>query len=81
MAKNTKNKTVRSAGQKLISIPVSDDFMYAVDEGLPKVGFASRSEMIRMAIIKLYEANGIKIDPSLAMPPSRVGKGGRPPKK
>jgi hypothetical protein len=72
--------TLRSPGQKLIPIPVSNDFLAAVDKAMEQLGYSNRSQFIRDAIAEKLVAAGRKIKPGLAQAPSRAGKGGRPPK-
>jgi Arc/MetJ-type ribon-helix-helix transcriptional regulator len=75
------NTVLRSNGQKLISVPVNEKFLEAVDKALPKVGFSDRSSFIRAAIVQKLTQAGVKISVELSLAPSRTGKGGRPPLK
>jgi Arc/MetJ-type ribon-helix-helix transcriptional regulator len=75
------NNVLRSSGQKLISVPMNEKFIDAVDKALPKVGFSDRSSFIRAAIVEKLTKAGVKISVELSLAPSRTGKGGRPPLK
>lgn len=67
----------RSPGQKPISLWLDKDLLTAIGEALgPK--FADRSAYIRQAVVEKLRRDGIPIDEGLALPPRRIGKGGRP---
>lgn len=68
----------RSPSQTLLNLYVSDSFLELIDTALPELGYANRSEFIRSAIREKLQANGLRVAPSLAAAPNRVGKGGRP---
>jgi hypothetical protein len=73
-------KTLRSPGQKLIPIPVSDAFVQELDNGLNKIGFSNRSQFIRDAILEKLERAGRSVPRGYSQAPGRAGKGGRPRK-
>ena len=66
----------RSPGQKLIPVPVSEDFLEQVDKALSKAGYGNRAQFIRDAIFEKLQTGDVKLSPGLAQPPSRIGKGG-----
>lgn len=68
----------RSPSQTLLNLYVNDSFLELIDTALPELGYANRSEFIRSAIREKLQANGLKVAPSIAAAPNRVGKGGRP---
>lgn len=73
--------TTRSPGQKLIPVPVSEDFLAKVDKAMSEAGYGNRAQFIREAIYDKLQKTGVKLERALAQPPSRLGKGGRPRKK
>lgn len=66
----------RSAGQKLVPVPVSDGFLEKIDAALLKAGFANRAQFIRDAIYDKLTKAGFEMHRGLAQAPSRAGKGG-----
>ena len=64
----------RSFGQKLIPIPVNENFEREMEAGLSQLGCRNRSQFIRDAIIEKLARAGISIPPELALPPRRHGK-------
>lgn len=67
----------RAAGQKLIPVPASEDFIKELNSGFKRAGYDNRSQFIRDAILEKLERMGINIPKSLALAPDRLGKGGR----
>jgi Arc/MetJ-type ribon-helix-helix transcriptional regulator len=67
--------------QKLISVPMNEKFIAKIDASLTKIGYSDRSSMIRDAIVEKLQKEGVEISVQLSLPPSRTGKGGRPPKE
>lgn len=65
----------RSPDQKLIPVPMNEDFINEINKAVGKSGYASRAEFIRDAIIEKIQALGIKLPPELAIAPTRIGKG------
>ncbi|MEI8288793.1 MAG: ribbon-helix-helix domain-containing protein [Verrucomicrobiota bacterium] len=68
----------RGAGQKLIPIPASEDFIKELNSGFKKAGYDNRSQFIRDAILEKLARLGIDVPEKLALAPDRLGKGGRP---
>jgi hypothetical protein len=68
----------RAPGQKLISVPMFESFIKAIDRALRPLGYSDRSSFIRDAISEKLAADGIKIPVDLSTAPGRSGKGGRP---
>lgn len=71
-----KPSSTRSPGQKLIPVPVGDEFIGKVDQGLQKLGYGNRAQFIRDAIFEKLKQSGRQLHPGLAQAPSRLGKGG-----
>lgn len=67
---------IRTAGQKLIPVPVNEDFIRQLDRGLREAGFSNRSQFIRDAVFEKLTAMGRKVNRGLTQPPPRAGKGG-----
>ncbi|HXI73471.1 MAG TPA: ribbon-helix-helix domain-containing protein [Verrucomicrobiae bacterium] len=65
----------RAKGQKLLTLPVSEDFIRDIDVNLPSMGYSNRSQFIRDAIIEKLVKAGITIPKGLALPPTRVSSG------
>lgn len=72
------SKPSRGPGQKLISVPVNEEFLKNIDAAIPKVGYSDRSSFIRDAIVEKFHKEGVKISIELSLAPSRTGKAGRP---
>lgn len=69
-------KTIRSAGQKLVPVPVSEDFLSRVDKAMTEAGYVNRAQFIRDAIYEKLQSAGVKLERGLSQAPSRAGKGG-----
>jgi hypothetical protein len=75
-------KAKRTQGQKVINLPVSEQFLQVIDESIRACNCRDRASFIREAIFEKLLANGIvnqEEENTYVMPPSRTGKGG--PKK
>ena len=59
---------------------MNEKFIAKIDASLAKIGYSDRSSMIRDAIVEKLNAAGVEVSIQLSLPPSRTGKGGRPPK-
>jgi hypothetical protein len=68
-------------GHKLITVPMNEEFIRAVNAGIKRLGYGNRSDFIRDAIVEKLARDGIVIDPALAAAPSRAGVGGSPAHK
>lgn len=64
----------RAAGQKLINVPVDENFLTQMDSAIEKTDYSNRSEFIRAAIVEKLKSEGFEIPASLAKPPARAGK-------
>jgi len=70
----------RAPGQKLMPIPVDEQFLRELDAGLGRAGYQNRSQFVRDAIVEKLKRAGVSIPKELAMPPNRLGKAGAPVK-
>ena len=70
----------RSAGQKLVAVPMNEDFITLINEVVVRFNYSDRAKLIREAIAEKLERHGIKVPKELIVTPSRIGKAGRPPK-
>lgn len=61
----------RAAGQKLINLPASEEFIAAVDAALPAIGYGNRSEFIRDAIAEKLAREGHPVRPESVVAPAR----------
>ena len=68
----------RSAGQKLINIPMDEEFIRSLDAAVIRSGLGNRSAFIRDAIVEKLADMGVDIPTEVATAPSKIGKGGRP---
>jgi hypothetical protein len=66
----------RAIGQKLLPVPVSEKFLQEINAGVKRMGYTSRSQFVRDAIIEKLHRMGVVVAPELAFPPGRIGKGG-----
>lgn len=71
----------RSPGQKLLNLPVNEEFLSGLDAGVVQSGAASRAAFVREAIAEKLKSLGLKLPDGLTQAPLRLGKGGRPPSK
>ena len=62
----------RAAGQKLLTLPASVEFIRAIDNNLATCGYSNRSQFIRDAIIEKLERGGGRFQKSLGLPPPRT---------
>jgi Arc/MetJ-type ribon-helix-helix transcriptional regulator len=65
----------RAPGQKLMPIPVDEQFLRELDAGLTRAGYRNRSQFVRDAILEKLKRAGISLPTDLALPPQRTGKG------
>lgn len=70
----------RSAGQKLINVPMDEEFIRRMDQAVALSGLANRSAFIREAIQNKLAEMGVELPVHAASAPLRLGKGGRKPK-
>jgi Arc/MetJ-type ribon-helix-helix transcriptional regulator len=68
----------RAEGQKLIPIPMKEDFIAQIDSAYARMGYSNRSEFIRSAILEKLERGGFRLPAGIALAPDRLGKGGAP---
>ncbi len=64
----------RSEGQRLINVPMHEDFIDEINSALRKAGFRDRSSFIRVAIQEKLLNLGIDVPASLVLAPSTVDK-------
>jgi hypothetical protein len=70
----------RAPGQKLINVPIDVAFIKIMDVAARAAGYDNRAEFIRDAIYEKLSLMNIEVPESIRNAPSRMGKGGRPPK-
>lgn len=66
----------RAAGQKQIITLMDEKFLREIETGMARAGYSDRSKFIRDAVFEKLQKLGIACDYTLAMAPSRTGKGG-----
>jgi len=66
----------RAAGQKQIITLMDEHFVREIESGMAAAGYSDRSKFIRDAVFEKLQRLGIKCDYTIAMAPSRTGKGG-----
>jgi len=64
----------RAPGQKLMPIPVDEEFMRELHAGMKRAGYQNRSQFVRDAIVEKLKRAGVSIPRELALPPVRAGK-------
>lgn len=62
----------RAAGQRLVNVPMDEEFIDQLHAAMLAAGYTNRSDFIRSAIVEKASAIGIKIPRSLALAPPRV---------
>jgi len=62
----------RAAGQKLLTLPASAEFIRGIDENLAACGYSNRSQFIRDAIIEKLNRGGSRVPKSLSLAPARA---------
>jgi len=70
-----------NARQKLVPIPMSDEFIGAINRAFPLMGYATRAEFIRDAVYEAVVRSGVAVARHATAAPSRTGKGGKPSHK
>ena len=71
----------RAPGQKLMPIPVDEQFLRELDAGLSRAGYQNRSQFVRDAIVEKLKRAGVSIPKELAMAPNRFSKTAPAPAK
>ena len=71
----------RAIGQKLIPVPMRDEFIRHINAAVEKLNYGDRSKLIRDAIVEKLNREGIETPSSLAAAPVRVGKASRDRRK
>ncbi|MEI8342271.1 MAG: ribbon-helix-helix domain-containing protein [Verrucomicrobiota bacterium] len=66
----------RAAGQKQVITLMDESFVRRIESGMKMAGYSDRSKFIRDAVFEKLQRLGIPCDYTLAMAPSRTGKGG-----
>ena len=64
----------RSPGQKLIAVPMSEEFIDHVNMAVRTLNYSDRAKLIRDAIAEKLEKEGIPTPQHLAVAPARVTK-------
>ncbi len=64
----------RKPGQKLLTLPASEEFIAAMDAGLAELGCGNRSSFIREAIIEKLQREHVRVPKALAAAPARFGQ-------
>jgi len=66
----------RAPGQKLIAVPMKDEFIDVIDEYVLNEG-TSKSAFIREAVYEKLTRMGKPVPKNITYPPGRTGKGGK----
>jgi hypothetical protein len=69
---------LRGAKMKMISLELREEMQAVLDEHLESLGYATRSDFIRDAILEKLQQEGIPLPGSSVAAPSRIGIGGKP---
>lgn len=64
----------RGPGQKLMPVPVDNQFLRELHSGMKRAGYHNRSQFVRDAIVEKLKRAGFSIPKDLAVPRSRGGK-------
>ena len=64
----------RAFGQKLVPVPMRDEFIEHINSAVDRLNYGDRSKLIRDAIVEKLNREGIETPASLAAAPLRVGK-------
>jgi hypothetical protein len=67
----------RSPGQKLVNIPMNEDFIALINDAVERFNYGDRAKLIREAVTEKLERLGLKVPKELVATPPRIGKGGR----
>ncbi len=59
----------RSKDQRLIPVPMSEEFVGEINAAVKKSGYPTRAQFIRDAIVEKITALGIKLPPGIGVPP------------
>lgn len=59
----------RSKDQKLIPVPMSEDFIREINAAVKKAGYPTRAQFMRDAILEKIQSLGIKLPSDIAVPP------------
>ena len=62
----------RSLGQKLVPVPMSEEFIEHINNAVGKLNYSDRAKLIRDAIMEKLEREGIPTPKSLSTAPARV---------
>src|SRR5213594_2439688 len=68
----------RGSNMKMISLELREEMQAALDDNLGSLGYATRSDFIRDAILEKLQNEGIPLPGSAVAAPSRIGIGGKP---
>jgi Arc/MetJ-type ribon-helix-helix transcriptional regulator len=71
----------RSPGQKLLPVPVTEEFLQKLNAGVRQAGYTNRSQFVRDAIVEKLARAGVSIPTELSVPPHRHGKSQSAPVK
>ena len=69
----------RSPGQKLVNIPMDENFIALINDAVLRFNYGDRAKLIREAVTEKQERLGLKVPKELIASPARIGKGGRSP--
>lgn len=64
----------RALGQKLVPVPMAEEFIAHINAAVKKLNYGDRSKLIRDAIVEKLNREGIDTPKSLAAAPVRTGK-------
>jgi hypothetical protein len=67
----------RAAGQKLIPVPMNEEFIEHINAAVSKLNYGDRSKLIRDAIVEKLNREGIPTPFSMGAAPPRVGRSSR----
>ncbi len=74
MAKSSVVPGKRAYGQKLVPVPMSEQFIEHINAAVEKLNYGDRSKLIRDAIAEKLNREGIDTPKSLSAAPVRAGK-------
>lgn len=62
----------RAEGQRLINVPMDEDFIEQIDGNLAALGYDNRSSFIRDAIVEKLIEMGVRVPRSITVAPART---------
>lgn len=68
----------RAPGQKLVPVPMTQEFIDTIDAALPRLGYSDRAKFIRDAVYEKLNRMGQRVPVELSIAPGRTAKGPKP---